>query len=200
MSTAQVIDFRTDIDTAGLDRLVAAMSGAGRQNAMGNVAKEMGMITRLHLGAIAARRHATATRLNATPSGHLKQGESASVVKDAATEDAATVEISIPGIRRAFRPLTIRPRDKQFLTIPLNAIAYNRSVGDLRREGVPIFRLGKTKILATKGPDNKPLPLYALATQAMVPQDRELLPSDEEYAETASGAFVAAINTMRGQA
>ena len=197
MSTASVLEFKTELDSAGIDRLVSAMSGAGRRTVMGNVAKEMGVLTRRHIGSVAGSRHKTADRLGATPSGHLLQGESASVVKDDATEETATVEVPIPGIRRAFRPLTIMPRDKQCLTIAIHAMAYNRSVDDLKRDNIPIFRPKGKNILATTDASGNMIPLYALAMSAMIPQDRELLPSDEEYAKTAGDAYVGAIDALR---
>lgn len=136
-----------------------------------------------HLAELAQTRHATAERLGATPSGHLAQAaravEGAPVTAEA---DSATITINHPGLVRAFRDVTILPK-KKFLTIPLNALAYNRRAGQFAGE-LFVFKSKTTgdlflaKRQAEKG--DMPLLMYALVRSVTQKQDRTLLSSDEE--------------------
>jgi len=201
MSEAMVLDLRLGIDSKGLDRLVAAMSGPDRAKAMFGVSEAMRRKTVSHLVSIAARRHGTAQRLGASPTNYL--ASAARLSYNSHTEDTATVEIPKAGLRRAFRPLTIRPKTAKALAIPLNAISYGVRAADMRdnpgRYGFSgTFVIPNTGLIAGKKKGGNDITvLYALAMQAMIPQDRELLPSDQEYADTAKSAYVRAIKAMR---
>ena len=126
--------------------------------------------------------HKTADDLGATRSGHLEKG--ADAVTPHSTPDYAEVIIPIPGISRAFRDLTVTPKSANTLTIPLDALAYNARVSQVRALGWEIFRpKGKNVLMGTKDGETKTL--YALVKSAHLRQDRGLLPSDEEISSTA---------------
>lgn len=50
------------------------------------------------------------------------------------------VHVAVPGIMRAYRDITIKPVNRQYLTIPLHAEAYGKAAPDV--EG--LFRFGNT--------------------------------------------------------
>lgn len=110
-----------------LARVAAVLDSVQLSQAMGEGVKEK---TREHLAELAGSRHTTADRLGASPTGHLAMAaravESASVSADAAS---ASFSVRHPGLGRAFHDVTITPGGgRQFLTIPLNAIAYGRRI------------------------------------------------------------------------
>lgn len=126
--------------------------------------------------------HKTADDLGATRSGHLEKG--ADAVTPHSTSDYAEVIIPIPGISRAFRDLTVTPKNANALTIPLDALAYSRRASEVRALGWEIFRpKGKNVLMGTKDGETKTL--YALVKSAHLRQDRGLLPTDEEVGTTA---------------
>ena len=195
MSDLMVLDLRMDIAAERLDKLIDAMGGSGKGKAMQTVAEAMGRESQRHLLRIATRRHKTADRLDARRTNTLQQ--SAADVSVGSSADTAVVEIPGDGLRRAFRPLTIRPREARALTIPIHALAYGKRARDVARERVTFIPKG-TNVIVTKDDKGNLIPLYALVMQAIIPQDRELLPSDDEYAATAKSAYVSAISSLRG--
>lgn len=147
-------------------------------------------LTRQHLAKVALEKHGTATRLGAAPTGHFK--EAAESINMAADEGGAELRISHRGgLARATRDVDIRPTGgRSFLTIPVHAAAYGRRVREFERNfGVRLFRpfkkgAGKVRAraLAAADRDKKLVFFYALSPSVHQDQDRELLPSDEEYA------------------
>lgn len=142
-------------------------------------------LTRQHLKVLAGTRHKTANRLGAQPSGHLARAAE-SVTSDG-TDQAAVVSVVSPGLRRAFGPMTIQPRNgAKYLTIPAAAESYNRrarSFNDLR---VQVFKGGRLLALVRDGKDGaRAQVLYWLKTTVSQPQDRSLLPADDEFAQAA---------------
>ena len=157
-----------------------------------------------HISRASVSRHKCADRLGARHSKFLEfasargqiRSESAYVgakkpyieAKDI-TNESATIEIgNTPGLRRAFGALTITPKKARALTIPIDKIAYARSVHELKNEGVDIFRPKNTNILATQSKGSKKgkiRPLYALVKSVTIPQDRGLLPKKEEIQDWA---------------
>ena len=155
----------------------------GMHNAMGFAARNL---TRDHLNDIATSRHATASRLGATPSGHWAQAAEKTTMESDAT--SATVTISHPGIGRALHDVDITPgAGKKFLTIPLLAQAYNLRAA--RVEGLFVAK-GKNGglFLAKKESEDKDAPVrawYLLVPSVHQAQDRSLLPSNTEYERAA---------------
>jgi hypothetical protein len=97
--------------------------------------------------------------------------------------------INHPGLARAFHDIRIVPVNAKALTIPVDAIAYNRSP---RQFGNQLF-VWKSKttgnaFLAQRQEDKsaKPLLLYLLVRSVTQKQDRSLLPSQEEWEKAAA--------------
>ena len=166
----------------------------------------------------------------ATPTGHLEKAARNTIFRLA--KGGGVVEITSPGITRAFHPLDIRAKDKM-LTIP--ARPSPEAYGKRAREVAlmePLF-LVKTKatgaFLATgtepMGPQrpkgkrpprpqrvrphkpNKAVleakeehgirPVFWLRAAVHIPQKREILPSDKQFATEARAGFARGIEALR---
>jgi hypothetical protein len=130
--------------------------------------------------ATAAREHKTATRLGATPTGHLEDAYRAIEGQSSATE--ALLLVPAAGrLAAAFGPVTIRPKKSKYLTIPVAKDSYGKRAGEFG--GNLIFlRVGPKKqaVLARRQKstdESKPLEvLYILARESKIPEDRNLIP------------------------
>lgn len=160
----------------------------GRRQLFSVAANAVRILVRDHLFRIAPRHHISAHRLGATPTGHIEKG--ARATHFTASSDSAEVIIPIAGLSRAFRPLTIAPRNAAALTLPVSPHAYGKRVGDLRTNGWNIFRPKGHDILMGSLGDDEAVPLYVLKRRVQLKQDRSLLPSDAELGGTASKAML----------
>lgn len=164
--------------------LEAKVSPAG---AASNAANELAETVRDHVELASRTRHRTASRLGATPTGHLAEG--AAKIHMELDGSQAVVTVPIPGITRAFKDYHITPRDKKALTIPINAVAYGVRAPDLELDGWSLFTLpakqgpGAGVLFGRKAGMKSALALYLLRNSADIPQDRGLMPSDEEMGE-----------------
>lgn len=150
---------------------------------------EVSVLVRTHLEQLAATRHATATRLQAQPTGHLE--EAAASVLHGADAAGSYVSITSPGIRRAVGSYTIKPRQAKALTIPVHRLSYGQRVGELKHRGIQIFRPkakanGKPKDYLAAIVDGRLEVLYLLRKSVAVPQDRTLLPTDTDLSAAAT--------------
>jgi len=170
--------------------------GPGTCRALYSVgANALKMEVRAHLRREAARRHATARRLGATPTGHLEKGAARVTSRSSATQ--GEVHVPIVGISRAFQDLTISPRHASALTIPVAAAAYGHRVRELERMGWNIFRpKGHDVLMGTHSEGEEPTALYALKKQVVVRRERTLLPSDARVGEVINKALYKAIEGM----
>jgi hypothetical protein len=156
-----------------------------------------------HLRKIAGTRHRTAERLGAAPTGHLSLASRR--IESTSSRDFA--ELRFPadtGLGRAFRDMNIVPKKVGgWLTIPVHAAAYGKRAQEF--PNLVCYPLGprKTLVLATKVENGIGEVFYVLAKKAKVKQDRDLLPSDEEYRELArrvAVAWLAELETEGGAA
>jgi hypothetical protein len=151
------------------------------------VADHAAVLTRNHLAAL--NKHQTATRLGATPTGYY--ATKAESVEARATGDAAIVSIATGGGREAFArvfgEVTVRARSGKYLTIPATAAAYGRRAREfdgLRFIPFPNGTKALAKVTGT-GKDRKTQVFYWLKESVLLPQDRSILPSDEQYLQAA---------------
>jgi hypothetical protein len=136
-------------------------------------------VTAAHIRTAAASRHATAQRLGATPTQYLSK--QASGVE--AQGDATGVTITVPGriFRRVLGPVQVVAK-KKWLTIPAAAESYGkraREMGKLR------FVKSRKKPDSARLVNTSGTVLFWLKKKVTLPQDRELLPSNEKYAAAA---------------
>ena len=110
-----------------LQRFSRLVKPAGRRMLFSAAGNAVSNLINRHLKRISPTRHRSANRLGATPTGHLEQRPTFH-----ATSNYAEVVIPIPGINRAFKDLTITPKDAPFLTLPLNAVSYGKRAATVR--------------------------------------------------------------------
>ena len=92
-----------------------------------------------HIRSYMRTKHTSAHMLGARPTGHYEKG--AAAITMTADQSGAEVRIPIPGLRRAWEDVEIRPGPgKRALTLPRAAIAYGRTVAEVRALGWTVFR------------------------------------------------------------
>ena len=181
-----MISFQVEVPKLGGPAFQVLMARLqDRSGLFGFVADEAEATTQDYLREISTYRHATANRLGAEPTGALEKA--AGRVTSSSDEKSATVTVSGSLFARAFRDVTITPTSARALTIPINAIAYGRRVSELEAEGWKFFKPGKQDkpLLWATDPAGASMPMYYLAAKVEQPQDRTLLPSDQEFLEAA---------------
>ena len=146
-----------------------------------------------------ANRHTTAQRLGAIPTGHWMNPNS--YVNLSASGAATEIEITRPGIARAVRDVTIRPRNAKALAIPISALSYGKRPAETEQElGRRLFRPKGTRVLVAarkdkKGKDTAWDVLYALSGAVFQKKDPTLLPSQSALEKALEGAALNAIET-----
>lgn len=184
-----------------LNNFMAKLGGAARASLFAVAGNAVTVLVRQHLAIESTRRHFTAARLGATPTGHLEQA--ARMTTFSSDSSSATIHIPGAGISRAFADITLNtptPTGKHYYTIPISRYAYAKRISELRAYGWRIFRPGRAKILIgynSKG--DKPTPLYILAAHINQKQDRSLLPSDQQLSAAASTAIITELNRIRSK-
>ena len=168
-------DMSVNIKTPQLDGIIERLDPGARAELHREIAAEISETVRDHLRSYALSHHKRATELGARPTGNLEDAK----VEAFSDSDGATVTVAALGIRRALGPITIRPRTKAALTIPVAALAYGRSVAYLKNHGYGIFRpKGKNYLAYKENPKSQfSTVLYILAKQATLKHEPGLLPS-----------------------
>jgi hypothetical protein len=175
-----------DTATPNLRKFIGGLTGPARSGLLRAMGTEVQHVTTEHVRALAGARHTTASRLGAAPSNFLAQAAEKIAAPEALTADQteAVLTINHPGFSRAFRDVTIRPRNAKSLAIPLAAIAYNRRPRQLWDRLKLFIPKGKRVIAMSDGAGGITA-IYALVRSVTQSQDRSLLPSAEQW-ETAA--------------
>ena len=166
-----------------------------RQRIYRTIADRVENLVRRHILRIAPAHHIWANRLGAQPTGHLTKG--ARLTHSTSGADFAEIIIPIPGISRAFKNLSITPKNAAALTIPIASQSYGQRAARMRQLGWMLFRpKGKDVIMGTPPGGGDAVPLYLLKKRVEQRQDRTLLPSDAEIGATAGTAITAVIDRI----
>lgn len=193
-----LIEVNCDVSkaSAALGRIMAKIGPAGRHELYSAAAASVGNLVKRHVSRESLRRHFSARRLGAQPTGHLEKG--ARAVTFFASPASGEVIIPIPGISRAFQDLEIIPNHAKALTIPMNAHSYGRRVAELRALGWNFFKMGKESSGILFGRrEEEVVPMYVLKTRVRQAQDRSLLPSDADVARSAASAMRQVISSLK---
>ena len=195
-----MISVTTTIDgDAGkmLQTLSREIGPAGKTTLNEAATHPVAVLIRGHILEASQTRHSTADNIRRGPAartGHLlKAAES---VAESVTSDQGEVTVSSPGFRRALGPLAVRVRTKQFLTIPVDALAYDASVAALKLRGYAIFR--RKDYLAAKV-DGQFRVLYLLRKEVTLKHDPGLMPTGEQMAEEAKGGLLGLVKKILGE-
>lgn len=183
-----------------LQTLVRELGPAGRSKLNEAATHPVAVQIRGHILAASQTRHSTADNIRRGPaarSGHLlKAAES---VAEVVTAEAGEVTVSSPGFRRALGPLHVRVREKQFLTIPVDALSYGETVKTLRARGISVFRPKGKSYLAAKH-DGQFRVLFLLRYEVTLKHDPGLMPKPEEMAEEAKAGLLDLVKKILGAA
>lgn len=159
-------------------------------------------LTRSHLEKIAPYNHKTAERLGATPTGYLTDvAELLTIYFD---DYRATVEFPTKGLeifQRTLGPVEVHAVNSKYLTIPATAEAYGKRAVEFKGELKFIPFANGTRALVKQSfktvPGKRPGTTkkevvndvyYWLKESVLLPEDKTLLPSPEDYARVAAGS------------
>ncbi len=144
------------------------------------IAEGAEVYTRDYLALVQARRHRTADDLGATRTGFFERA--AESPEGRGTSEAALLTLRPrAAFARAFREVTIVPTGgKKFLTIPVHRDAYGKRAGEI--DGLDFVQTGTAAVLGKKVEGTKFfITYYVLVKQVIQSQERDLLPSDEDF-------------------
>lgn len=142
------------------------------------------------LGALRSSGETIGTSMVATTQNHFVRrfGASAHYAPENVTLGkchgaTGVADVNVPGAGRAYHDVTILPRLRTRLTIPLHREAYGREASEF--DDLFYVRTQKgTELLGRK--DGKGVTwLYVLAKRAFQPQDATIMPTDDELARDA---------------
>lgn len=135
-------------------------------------------ITAAHIRIAAQTRHKTATRLGASPTGYLNT--KADTIESVA--DNAGVVMTVWGaiFKRVTGDVPVVPVNKKWLAIPALAQAYGRRPGEFGKLSFRKNKSGGARLVNEDGDV-----LFWLVKKVTLPQDRGLLPSDEQFSQAA---------------
>jgi len=185
------MNFRLQVPSS-LSRFLDCVKPAGRANIFSAASAALHNLVQRHLLAIKPKHHKTAQSLGAVPTDHIGKGIGG--MSHTFDDHSATVIIPIAGLNRAFNPLHIVARHARALTLPVNSISYGKRVRELTAHGWKVFRPRGKDILFGSINNDDPRPLYLLRRAVIIPQDRSLLPTDNEINATVARAMMAEIN------
>jgi hypothetical protein len=166
------------------------------------IGAEAEILTRDHIGKAAPSRHKTAQRLGAEPTGYYER--TAEGVTSRGDDDAAVVVIGGDNaiFARVFGPVTVKPRTKKFLTVPAKAAAYGKRAGEIPDLDVLFFNKGGGRgfsmALGRRDDDGKADVWFWLVRQVTLPQDRGLLPTDDQYSAAAELGAIGYLDAIAG--
>lgn len=157
-------------DRTGLHQYIGAAAEAG---------------TRLHIRKAAAARHTTASKLGAKPTGYLTKR--AELVEGRGNAQQAEITVQGQIFKRTFGPVTVRPVTKKMLAIPMRAEAYGKRPGEF--SDLFLFKSKQGRLfLARQAGEGKLHFLFLLKASVILPQDRGLLPTNEQFGQIAEVA------------
>jgi hypothetical protein len=152
-------------DRTGLNKYLAATAEAG---------------TRMHIRSAAEQRHSTAQRLGSSPTGYL--AKRANLVEAKGTAEGAVITVTGAIFKRVFGPVTIKASAGKMLTIPMRAEAHGKRAREFNDLFIFVSKQGRAFLARQAAPGRLHF-LFLLKAVVTLPQDRGLLPSDEQFAQ-----------------
>lgn len=197
----------TDYATPGLKAALARLGSRRELNA------EMGMAAeRLVARHMRAVKVPQGNRLGGTSTGFWQKAINS--IRGTATDQEATVTIPARGVALQYYGGTVRPTQKAYLTIPINAMAHGKSAREIGAK-LYLFRSKKGNMILATDPDprrgstGKPrkkrarlggyrggTPLYVLKKSARVLPHPDVLPEIGQIGEAAAKAAEAYIGRV----
>lgn len=104
------------------------------------------------------------------------------------------IEISVPGVSRAYHDITIRPRFRKFLTIPMRGEAFGKKASDFSDLFVNRQKNGSVFLAHKVG--GHLVRLFRLVRQAFQKQDPRIMPSDKTFTRNIVGRIKAYLSMV----
>ena len=107
------------------------------------------------------------------------------------------VDVDVPGVSRAYHDIDIRPRNRQYLTIPMHREAFGRSAADFN----DLFVLKKkdgSAFLAKNDGGNLSM-MFFLAKHVHQRMNTRIMPTDNELASVAMSRLSRLVQESIGQ-
>lgn len=104
-------------------------------------------------------------------------------------EPFGEIEVDVPGITRAYGDLTIKPKFRKALTIPMHRSAYGKKAADFADAFVLRKKNGKQFLVQGKG--GSLVFLFYLAKSAFQKRNPNLMPSDENLGDNVGSRIFA---------
>lgn len=185
------IEFKQDSKLAELEKLMEEPDKMAFAEAAAGDVEEL---TRAHIAKAAQSRHKTADKLGATPTNYL--------LKKAASVEAVgspgKILLSVSGeiFKRTFQPVKVSAVAAKMLTIPWAKEAYGKRAREF--DGLFVYQSkgGKGPSFLAKRVNGKMQFLFLLKRTVVLPQDRGLLPSEEDIFKTVETSAEAHLDTM----
>lgn len=155
--------------------------------------------TREHLREIDPNMHTTRARLGVSLGNPPSYWASRiAAVESRATKDAAIVSMGKDSeiFERTFGPVVVRPVSAKHLTIPANAATFGRRAREFSGMFPVTFKSGKKALAQREGKGLKVM--YWLKDEVTLPEERRLLPSDEQFLNAAEQGARDFVNTLAG--
>ncbi len=155
-----------------------------------HAARALEVALKRHILSYAPSKHGSARRLGASPTRHIEKRIDR--ISHTSDRDGATFTIPIPGFSRAFKDVEVRPGPgRTALTLPMAAVAYGRTVAEVRALGWTVFRPKGGDVLMGAAPGSEEVQtLYLLRGRVTLRKDPSLLPSADEMGGTFARAIV----------
>lgn len=173
-----------------VDALMGALRPESRAELFSVAGAAVKNFVQRHIRGYMRTKHHSANALGARPTGHYEKG--AAAITMSADSSGSEVRVPIPGLKRAWEDMPIRPGPgKRALTLPRAAVAYGRTVAEVRALGWTVFKpKGTNWLMGTKGGDRETLTLlYTLVGGVVQRRDPSLLPPQGEIAATGWNAI-----------
>jgi hypothetical protein len=135
-------------------------------------------LTRSHIATAAASRHTTAERLGATPTNYLLN--KAASVEAIGAPGRVLLTVSGEIFKRTFQPVTVTAVNAKMLTIPWSAESYGKRAGEFSNLFVYVSKKGDGQAFLAQRDGKTMKFLFLLKRSVVLPQDRGLLPGDDE--------------------
>ncbi len=173
------VEFKGDSKLALLEE---EMTFADKVEFADAVAGNLEELTRSHIATAAQTRHKTAQRLGATPTQYLLN--KAASVEAIGAPGRVLLSVSGEIFKRTFREVTVSAVNAKMLTIPIAAESYGKRAGEFGKLFAFTAKTGKQSSFLARKVDGKMQFLFLLKRSVVLPQDRGLLPSEEDVFKT----------------
>jgi hypothetical protein len=171
------------------------MNWAQKGDFANRLATNVEQLTRDHIIKASQTRHTTAQRLGATPTQYLLN--KASSVEAVGSPGRVLLNVSGEIFKRTFQPVTVSAVNANMLTIPVAAESYGKRAGEFGKLFVYQSKGGAGPAFLARKEGGVMKFLFCLKRSVVLPQDRGLLPSEDDIIKTVEMTADEQLDVMR---